>query len=63
MRELVRILRFKIEMLPKYRWKIVDWEVVNVGRFKKKEQDSKFDLMDSASLVSSSGSLVSGELS
>ena len=58
MRELVRILRFKIEMLPKYRWKIVDWEVVNVGLFKKNEHESmKLDLIDSssASLVSSSG--------
>ena len=58
MRELVRTLRFKIEMLPKYRWKIVDWEVVNVGLFKKNEHESmKLALIDSssASLVSSSG--------
>ena len=49
-------------VLPKYRWKNVDWEVVNVGRFKKQEQECKLDLMDSSSgsLVSSAGgSLVS----
>ena len=49
MRELVKTLRYRIEMLPKYRWKIVDWEVVNVGRFKKQEQDFKHDLMNSYS--------------
>ena len=38
LRELVKKLRSNIEMLPKYRWKIVDWEVVSVGLFKQKEQ-------------------------
>ena len=37
LRELVKKLRSNIEMLPKYRWKIVDWEVVSVGLFKRKE--------------------------
>ena len=58
MRELVKTLRSRIERFPKYRWKIVDWEVVNVGLFKKNEHESmKLDLIDSssASLVSSSG--------
>ena len=60
MRELVRTLRSKIELLPEYRWKIVDWEVVNVGRFKKQEQEYMLDLMDSVSgslVISSCGSL------
>ena len=43
MRELVGTLRSKIEMLPEYRWKIVDrdWEVVNVGLFKKVETEER----------------------
>jgi hypothetical protein len=60
MRELVKTLRYRIEMLPKYRWKIVDWEVVNVGRFKKQEHESKLDLMESYS--GSLASISSGPL-
>ncbi len=38
LRDLVRKLRSKIQLQPKYRWKIVDWEVVNVGLFNPKYQ-------------------------
>ena len=38
LRELVMMLRENIRLEPKYRWKIVDWEVVKVGLFKKRDQ-------------------------
>ena len=47
MRELVKTLRWRIDHQPKYRWKIVDWEVVNVGYFKQEqESESKLDTMN-----------------
>ena len=35
LRHLVHILHMKILSQPEYRWKIVDWEVVKVGQFKR----------------------------
>ena len=61
MRELVKTLRWRIDHQPKYRWKIVDWEVVNVGYFKQvQESESKPDTMNRIS--GSFGSLDKSEV-
>ena len=61
MRELVRTLRSKIEMLPEYRWKIVDWEVVNVGLFKKQKKEFEVDI-DSNSSESETDSMIESRI-